>query len=119
MIRAINCCRDASCQEPTDVTQPFLPYDEPDLCNDYILKIQTTLIVFPINFRFHCVLKKVPSDTNLFDNVVLWKEVVQPTKKPRNVGPHKSKLEKTTSKKKKTLKKQERQECEYTDTRGA
>ena len=29
-----------------------------------------------------------------------WKEVVRPTKKPRSVGPHKSKPEKTTSKKK-------------------
>ena len=29
-----------------------------------------------------------------------WKEVVQPTKKPRSVGPHKSKQKKITSKKK-------------------
>jgi len=31
--------------------------------------------------------------------VVLWKEVVRPTKKPRSVGPQKSKPEKTTRKK--------------------
>ena len=36
----------------------------------------------------------------MLDNVDSWKEVVQPIKKPRSVGPHKSKPKKTTSKKK-------------------
>ena len=39
-------------------------------------------------------------DSDLLDDVDSWKEVVQPTRKPRSVGPHKSKPKKTTSKKK-------------------
>ena len=39
MICAINSCRDASCQARTYRSEKtFLPDDEPDLCNDYILK---------------------------------------------------------------------------------
>ena len=34
------------------------------------------------------------------DNTDSWKEVEQPTRKPRSVGPRKSKTKKTTSKKK-------------------
>ena len=39
-------------------------------------------------------------DSNPLDDLGPWKEVVQPTKKPRSVGPHKSKPKKTTSMKK-------------------
>ena len=39
-------------------------------------------------------------DSNPLDDVESRKEVVQPTKKPRSVGPHKSLLKKTTSEKK-------------------
>ena len=39
-------------------------------------------------------------DSDPLDNVDSWKKVVQPTKKPMSVGPHKSKPKKTTSKKK-------------------
>ena len=38
------------------------------------------------------------SDTDQLDDVDLWKEVVQPTKKPRSVDPHKSNPKKTTKK---------------------
>ena len=79
---------------------PFLPYDEPGLCNDYILKNPDYIVHFCNNFSFHCILEQVSLDTDLLNNVVLWKEVVQPTKKPRSVGPHKSRLEKITSQKK-------------------
>ena len=39
-------------------------------------------------------------DSDPLDDVGSWKEVVQPTNKPRSVYPHKSKPKKTTSKKK-------------------
>ena len=39
-------------------------------------------------------------DSDLLNDLGPWKEVVQPTKKTRSVGPHKSKPKKTTSKKK-------------------
>ena len=93
-----------------------MPYRELDLCKNYILKDLDYIDRFCINFFCHCVLEQVPQDTNLFDYVVLWKEVVQPTKKSRSVGPHKSEPEKTTSKKENRIEKQEIQECEYIDT---
>ena len=71
MIRAINRCQDASSREPTDAKQPFLPYGETDLCNDYILKDPNYIDRFCINFPFHCVLEQVLLDTTLLDNVVL------------------------------------------------
>ena len=80
--------------------QPILSYGELDLCNDYILKDLDYIDCFCINFPFHFVLKQVPLDTDLHNNVDLWKEVVQSTKKPRSVGPRKLKPKKTTSKKK-------------------
>ena len=55
---------------------------------------------FRINFPRHCVLGLFLLDSNLLDDLGPWKEVVQPTKKPRSVGPHKLKPKKTTSKKK-------------------
>ena len=118
MIRAINCRQDATRQEPIDMKQPFLPYGGPDLCNDYILKEPKYIDRFCINFPFYCALEQISSDTNLLDNLVLWKEVLRPTKKLRSVGPHKSKPEKTTSKKE-TRQKKKSKECEYTDTREA
>ena len=100
MIRAINHCQHANCRKSTDVKQPFLPYDKSDLLNDYILKNPEYIDHFFINFPCHCVLGQVLLDTNLLDDAVLWKEVIQPSKKSRIVGPHKSKQEKTTNKKK-------------------
>ena len=38
MICAINLCQDATRHESKKMKPPLLPFDEPDLCNDYILK---------------------------------------------------------------------------------
>ena len=80
MICAINCH-----QEPTDMKQLCLPYDELELCNVFILKDTDYIDCFCSKFPCHCVFVQVPSDTNLLDNVVLWEKVVGPTKKPRMV----------------------------------
>ena len=79
---------------------PIIEYDEPDLCNDYISKDLDYVDRFNLNFPRHCVLGHVHSDSDPLDDLGSWKEVVRPTKKPRSVGPHKSKPKKTTSKKK-------------------
>ena len=55
---------------------------------------------FCINFPRHCVLGHVLLDSDPLDDLGPWKEVVRPTMKPRSVDPHKSKQNKTTSKKK-------------------
>ena len=78
----------------------MLPPEETNLCDDFIFKEPGYFDLFQINFSRHCVFGNVLSDSNPLDNVVLWREVVQPTRKPRSIGPHKSKPTKTTSKKK-------------------
>ena len=59
---------------------------------------------FSISFPRNCVFGHVLSDTDPFDNIVPSKEVVQPSKKPRSVGPRRSNpiqtARKTTSNKK-------------------
>ena len=81
MICVINCCQNVSCQELTDVKKPFLSYDDPDLCNDYILKDWNYIDCFCINFLCHCVLGKVPLGTNLLDNVFFGRKLYD---QPRN-----------------------------------
>ena len=59
---------------------------------------------FPISFPKHCVFGHILLNTDPLDDVDSWKKVVQPSKKPRSVGPHRSNLMqtvwKTTSNKK-------------------
>ena len=93
----------------------FLPCDKPDLCNNCILKDTEYIDCFCITFLCHYVFNQGDSDTDLVDNVILMKNILQPTEKPKSVGPNKSKLEKTTSKKKSPLRK-EMHECEHTIT---
>ena len=82
------------------MSQHILPYDEPDFYNDYITKEPDYMDCFHVNFPRHCVLGHVLLDSDLLNNLGSWKEVVRPTKLLRSVGPHKSKPNKTTSKKK-------------------
>ena len=100
MICAIHCRQVAEHLKSIKISQHILPYDEPDLCNDYISKDLDYVDCFSLNFPRHCVLGHVHSDSHLLDELGSWKEVVRPTKKPRSVGPHKSKPKKTTSNKK-------------------
>ena len=98
MICAIHRRQVAERLEPIDISQPFPPYEELDLCNDFISKEPDYIDCFCINFPRHCVLGHVPLDSDPLDKVGSWKEVVQLTKKPRSVGPHKLNQKKTTSK---------------------
>ena len=52
-----------------------------------------------INFTFHCALNQVDLSTNLLDKVILPEVVIQLTKKPRSVGPHKLVPKKNRNKK--------------------
>ena len=106
MLRAIS-CREIR-RSNSDHDQYIQSYDEPDLCNDYISMEQGSTDRFSINFPRHYVLGHVLLDTNRLDNVDSWKEVVQPTKKPRSVDPHKLKPMQTLKKKTKNKKRQQR-----------
>ena len=77
IICAIHHCQNANCQEPTNISQHFLAYNKPDLCNGYKSKEPDYDDRFCINFPCHCVLRHILLDTNLLDNVDSWKEVVQ------------------------------------------
>ena len=102
MLYAISCRKNR--RNNIDNNQYVLSYNKPDLCNNYILIEQGSIDRFSINFRRHCVLVHALLDTNPLDEVDSWKEVVQPTKKPRSVDPRKLKpiqtLKKTTKSKK-------------------
>ena len=86
----------------------FLPFDEPYLCNDYIF-------IDPEYNNRLCLLNQVDLNTNLLDNVILQQVVMEPTEKPRSVGPNKPRSKKTTYKKI-MHQKQEIQECKHTTT---
>ena len=81
MIRTINLHQDATLRGSTKMKPLFLPFDEPNLCNDYILRDSEYIDHFCINFPCRCVLKQVDLDTNLLDNVLLTKDVLRSTKK--------------------------------------
>ena len=56
-----------------------------------------------IYFPLHHSLNQVNLNTNLLDKVILTEVVLQPTEKPRSVGPHKSILKKNGNKRKSRL----------------
>ena len=84
MIRAINLRQDATLHRSTKIKPPFLTFNEPNLCNDYILKDPEYIDRFCINFPCHCVLNQVDSDTDLLENELLMKGILQPTEKARS-----------------------------------
>ena len=67
MLCAIHRCQNH--QGNDDTSQPFLSYNEHDLCNDYISKDPANNDHFCINFSCHCVLRHVLLDTDPLDNV--------------------------------------------------
>ena len=102
MLCAINCRQKH--QYNNDINHPIFFYNEPSLCSNYISKEVGNINHFCINFPCNCVLGHVLLDTNPLDDVDSWKKVVQPTRKPRSVGPHKSKPIQITEKTTKTRK---------------
>ena len=102
MIKAIKSRNDH--QDFNNTEHHSLPPNEPDLCKDCISMEEDESDRFSISFSKNCVFGHVLSDTNPLDNMVPWKEVVQPSKKPRSVGPRRSNpiqtAQKTTSNKK-------------------
>ena len=100
MICAIHHRQVAEHLESIEVSQHIWPYDEPDLYNNYLFKEPDYMDRFCINYPRHCVLEHVLTDSDPLNDLGSWKEVVQPTKKPRSVGPHKLKPKKTISTKK-------------------
>ena len=80
MIRAIHRYQVAEHLKSIEVSQHILPYDEPDLYNDYISKEPDYTDCFSINFPRHCVLRHVLLDSDPLVELGSWTEVVQSTK---------------------------------------
>ena len=85
---------------PHVVCQPLLTPEEPDLCNNFISKEPDYIDSFCIHFPQHCVLGHVLFNSDPPGNMDSRKEVVQPSRKPRNVGQHKSKPKNPINRKK-------------------
>ena len=109
MIYAIKYCQDVFLRKSTRIEPSFPPFDEPNTCNDCIIMDRK------YNERL-CFHNQVDLNTDLLDNVLLKRVIVQPTENPRSAGPHKSKLKTTTNQKRNHSSKQEIQECEYVTT---
>ena len=96
MLQAIN--SQANCQDFNNIEHHSSLYDKPDLCKDYISMEQDKNDRFSISFLRHCVFGHVLSDTDPLVDVDSWKEVVQPSKKPRSVDSRRSNPIQTTRK---------------------
>ena len=97
MFHAIKNCQDISIWKSTKIEPPFLAFDKPNSYNDCIFMDQK------YNDQL-CFLNQVDLNTDLLDNVVLKRVVVQLIEKPRSVGLHKSKSKTIMNKKKSSLK---------------
>ena len=86
MIHDINLRQDATRLQSTKMKPPFMPFDDQNLCNYSILKDPKYIDCFCINFLCYCVLNQFDLNTDLIDNVFSTKDILQPTKKPKNVG---------------------------------
>ena len=79
MLHAIKHPHNASLWNSTKMIPPFLPFDGPNLYNDYIF-------MDPEYNEQLCFLNQVDSNTDLLDNMILQQDVMQLTKKPRSKG---------------------------------
>ena len=69
---AIKHCHNTSLLNSTKMSPAFLPFDEPNLCNDYIFMDSESN-------NGLCFLNQVDPDTDLLDNVILHQVVIQLT----------------------------------------
>ena len=92
---AIKHCQNIYLWKSTRIEPSFLPFDEPNSCNDCIFMDQKY-------YNWFHFLNQADSSTDLFDKVLFERVVVRPTDKPRSVGSHKSKT--TMNKNKSRLK---------------
>ena len=100
IIHSINHCQDSTVCEITKLKSAPLPLDKLNMCNSDLSTNSTYYNRSNTNFPLHNALKKVDSNTNLLDKVILTEVVLRTTKKPRIVGPHKLISKKNDNKRK-------------------
>ena len=103
MLFSFNHCQDITVHENKKLKSPLLPFKELDIGNGDLSTNSKYDNCSNINFPHHHAFNQVDLNTNLLDKAILTKVVLQPTKKPRSVGPHKSILKKNCNKRKSRL----------------
>ena len=97
MLRANIRCQDDSIRRSTRFKPSLLHFNKFDMNNNHSSVNSTYNDHSILNFRLQFTPNQVDFPTDLLDKVVLTKVVMQPTKKPRIVGPHKSYQRKMTA----------------------
>ena len=103
MLRALNHRQDITVRGSTKLKSSLLPFEELNMGNDHLSTNSEYDNRSSINFPFYHALNQVDLNTDLLDEVILTEVVLQPTEKPRSVGPHKSISKKNGNKKKSCL----------------
>ena len=75
----------------------LLHFNELDINKNHLLTDSEYNDHSVLNFSLQFTPNQVDSTSNLLDDVVLTEVVLQPTKKPKSVGPNKSILKKNTA----------------------
>ena len=112
MLHSLNHCKDITVRENTKLKSPLLPFDKLNMVNNDLSINSIYNNRFNINFPLHHTLNQVDLNTDLLDEVILTKVVLQPTEKTRSVGLHRLISKKNGNTKKIRPRKQEIQECE-------
>ena len=94
MICATIYCQDDIIRRSTRFKLSLLHFNKFDINTNYLLTNSEYDDHSGFNIPLQFALNQVDSTTDLLDDVVLTEVVLQPTKKPRSVGPHKSILKK-------------------------
>ena len=103
MLRDLNHCQDITVRKSTKLKSSLLPFEELNMGNNHLSSNVEYDNRFSINFPLQHTLTKIDLNTNPLDKVILTEVVLQPTKKPRSVGPHKSISKKNGNKEKSCL----------------
>ena len=88
MLYSFNHCQDITVRENTKLKSSLLPFEELNMVNNLSMNSEYDSCS-NINFPLYHALNQVDLNTDLLDEVILTEVVLQPTKKPRSVGPHK------------------------------
>ena len=103
ILHSLNHNQDITTGDNTKLKSPILPFEVLNMGNGDLSTNSKYDNRSNINFLLHHALNQVDLNTNLLDKVILTKVVLQPTEKPRSVGPLKLISKKNGNKRKSHL----------------
>ena len=103
MLCSLNHCQDITVRENTKLKSPLLPFDDLNMGNGDLSTNSIYDNCSNINFPLLHALNQVDLNSNLLDEVILTKVIIQPIKKPRSAGLHKLMSKKNGNKRKSRL----------------